>query len=466
MKNDNRLTIASLATLIRRKKISPVQLTQFCLDRISLLQPSINAYITVTAESALRQARQAEKEIVRGDYRGMLHGIPISLKDIFHTKGIRTTAGSRILNKFVPSENAVVVERLLSAGSILLGKTNMHEFAYGPTNLNPHYGHVRNPWDTSRMSGGSSGGSAASVVTAQAIASFGTDTGGSIRIPAAACGCVGLKPTYGRISSKGVIPLAWSLDHPGPLARSVRDAAILFDATAEPMQCGRSRKQETLLRKEIRGLRIGIPRQYFFDRIHPEVRRAVLSAAEVFEQSGARVGEVNLKGMEETAQLAAAIVGAEAVAYHDEWMRQKPQEYGYDVISRLELTREFPATRYIRALQKMTAYRERLSAVLNDVDVLLAPTLPIVAPPLDVAIMKIGRAREDVLSALLRLTRPGNLSGLPSISVPCGFSSDGLPVGLQLIGKEFDEATLLSAAFAYESATDWHTYFPPDIFLQ
>ena len=252
----------------------------------------------------------------------MLHGIPISLKDLFHTQNIRTTAGSKILREYLPEKNATVVDRLLSAGCILLGKTNMHEFAYGPTNINPHYGPVRNPWDPDRISGGSSGGSAASVISAQAIASLGTDTGGSIRIPASACGCVGLKPTYGRVPTDGVIPLSFSLDHVGPLSRCVIDAAFLFEAIAEPaLRNSNLRRFIGEIRRGVKSFRIGIPRQYFFDRIQPEVRKAILAAIGVFEQLGARICEVDLPGMQDTARLAAEITGDEAVSYHEKWLQ-------------------------------------------------------------------------------------------------------------------------------------------------
>jgi len=463
MENDHTLTIEMLAPLIRRKKLSPVELTRFLLERISRLQPGINAYITVTADVAMAQARKAEKEITRGRYRGVLHGIPISLKDLFYTRNIRTTAGSKILGKFVPKENAAVVNRLLESGSVLLGKTNMHEFAFGATNVNPHYGPVRNPWDTNRISGGSSGGSAASVVSAQAIGSFGTDTGGSIRIPAAACGCVGFKPTYGRVPMGGVIPLSGSLDHAGPLSRCVMDAAFLFEAVAEPNLWNLNTERAIAeIRKDIRSLRIGIPRQYFFDRLQPAVRRAVLAAAKVFEQLGAGIAEVDLKGMEKTSQLAAEITADEALAYHEKWLERRSQDYGEDVRSRLELSRKSTATAYIQAQQDRLAYSERLAGAVENVHVLLAPTLPVVAPFIDQMEVKIGRSTEDVRLALLSLTRPGNLSGLPAISVPCGVSSEGLPVGLQLIGRRFGEAMLLRAAYAYEQATPWHHRFPPD----
>jgi aspartyl-tRNA(Asn)/glutamyl-tRNA(Gln) amidotransferase subunit A len=462
MENDCSLTIQALAPLIRKKKLSPVELTHFLLERITHLQPSINAYITVTAENALKQARRAEKEIAKGCYRGVLHGIPLSLKDLFYISKIRTTAGSRALRKFVPKKNAAVVDRLLRAGCIVLGKTNLHEFAFGATNVNPHYGAVRNPWDTSLISGGSSGGSAASVISAQAIASLGTDTGGSIRIPSAACGCVGLKPTYGCIPMNGVIPLSPTLDHIGPLCRCVTDAAFLFHAMTESVYFTNPSQIIAELRKEIKSFRIGMPRQYFFSRIQPEVRRAILTAAKLFERLGARICEVDLQGMEETGRLAAEITGAEAFAYHRRQLERRPQDYGEDVRLRLEQYKEMTAADYIQDLQEARAYAERFERALKSVPLLLAPTLPIVAPSLVQKEVVFGKSHEDVRSALLRLTRPGNLSGLPAISIPCGFSSEGLPIGLQLIAGRHDEMSLLRAAYAYENATPWHRQFPPE----
>jgi aspartyl-tRNA(Asn)/glutamyl-tRNA(Gln) amidotransferase subunit A len=463
MENNDELTIERLAPRIRQKKISPVELTKFMLGRIERLQPVLNAYITIEAEGALAQAKAAEKEISKGRYRGPLHGIPVNVKDLFYTRGIRTTAGSKILQEFVPSENAGVVGRLLNAGCILLGKTNMHEFAYGATNVNPHYGAVRNPWDTTRISGGSSGGSAASVVSAQAIASFGTDTGGSIRIPSALCGCVGYKPTFGRIPTGGVFPLSGSLDHAGPISRSVLDAALMFDAVVDPGLWGvRSIRTIGKIRKDVKGFKIGIPREYFFDHIHPDVRRAVLAAIDVFKQLGANTREIDLNGMEETARIAADITGCEALAIHEKWLQDSPERYGEDVRIRLEQNRTTPATAYIQALRNRDAYMQEFARALDSVDVLLAPTTPIVAPTIDEKEADTGTAREDVRSALLRLTRPGNLSGLPAISLPCGVSAERLPVGLQLIGGTYDEPAVFRAAYAYECATPWHRQFPVD----
>ncbi len=462
MDNDSDLTIAVLAPLIRRRRLSPVELTKYLLGRIERLQPEINAYITVCAEAAIAQARRAEREIAKGGYRSALHGIPVSLKDLFLTRGVRTTAGSRILKRFVPKENAWVVDRLLEHGCVLLGKTNMHEFAYGATNVNPHYGPVRNPWDRTRVSGGSSGGSAASVVSAQAIASLGTDTGGSIRIPAAACGCVGLKPTYGLVPMAGVIPLSASLDNAGPLCRSVADAALLLDAlTAGGARApGGNGGCLTKLRQGVQGLRIGLPRQYFFDRIQPDVRLGVLEAAKRFQGLGAMLREVDLKGMEATARLAADITGAEAFAYHERWLTRRPGDYGPDVRSRLRQSASLPAGTYIRALCEKAAYAERLEKIFEKVDLLLAPALPVTAPVIGQKRVRLGPGEQDVRDALLSLTRPANLAGLPALSLPCGFAADGLPIGLQLIGRRHDEATILRAAYAYEQSTPWHRLFP------
>jgi aspartyl-tRNA(Asn)/glutamyl-tRNA(Gln) amidotransferase subunit A len=464
--NDADLTISRLAPLLRRRKLSPVELTRWILDRIERLQPRLNAYITITSDLALRQARQAEKAIARGQYRGPLHGIPISLKDLFYTRGVRTTAGSRILRRFVPSDDAPVVKRLLAAGAVLLGKTNLHEFAYGATNVNLHYGAVRNPWDLCRMSGGSSGGSAASVSAALALASLGTDTGGSIRIPAAACGCVGVKPTHGLVPLSGVIPLAPSLDHAGPLCRCVEDAGLILscivgeDQNSPPNPLASRASLVRGLKSGIKGLRIGVPRQYFFDRILDEVSTLVLAAIRLLERLGARIYEVNLEQMRETAALAGIITVAEALVYHRQWLKTRPHDYDPAIRARMEASKDLSAVDYLLAQEKRRSYSAGFERAMSSVDVLAAPALPVFAPRVDAVRVVAGHSREDVRMALLRLTRPANLTGLPSISVPCGFSDEGLPAGLQLIGHRWGEATLMRAAYAYEQATSWHKRFP------
>ena len=465
LKNEASLTIARIAPLLRRRRLSPVELTRWMLTRTERLQPELNAFISVTVDLALAQARRAEREIARGQYRGPLHGIPVSLKDLFFTRGIRTTAGSRILRSFVPGANAPVVDRLFSAGVVLVGKTNLHEFAFGATNVNIHYGPVRNPWDRSRISGGSSGGSAVSVVAAMSLASLGSDTGGSIRIPAAACGCVGLKPTWGRVPLEGVVPLATSLDHVGPICRCVEDAALFLNTIADPDCCASSDTHATFnrgLKRGVRGLRVGIPRQYFFDRVQTEIRRSVLAAVKVLEAEGAHIAEIPLRGMKETPELAGSITLAEALAYHWKWLKQRPEDYDPVIRTRMEAGVNMTAVDYIHAQERRRLYAERFDRALDDVDILAGPTLPVVAPALDEMEISVGGVREDVRLALLRLTRPGNLTGLPAISLPCGFSKAGLPIGLQLIGREGEEATVLRTAYAYERATEWHRCFPAD----
>jgi aspartyl-tRNA(Asn)/glutamyl-tRNA(Gln) amidotransferase subunit A len=466
--NNEKLNITRLSAMIRRREISPVEVTKYFLQRIHKLQPALNAYITITEELALRQAKQAEREILRGRYRGPLHGIPISIKDLICTKGIRTTGGSKILRRFMPKKNAAVIERLLDAGVVILGKASLHEFAFGVTNINPHYGPARNPWDTERISGGSSGGSAVTVQSAMALASVGTDTGGSIRIPSAACGCVGLKPTYGRVSLNGVIPLAGSLDHAGPMTRCVEDAAIMLEAMTDPDQMpgGRPMRGRTSFRRDLRngiqGLTVGLPKQFFFERISADVRKNVMDAIAALEQSGARVREITLQGMEESDELAGAITSGEALANHWQWIGKRASDYGGDVYSLLRAAMNQRSLDYLLAQTRRKKYRERLFQVLQSVDVLAAPTIPIVAPRIEDEEIVIAGKRESLRSALLRLGRPGNLSGLPVISLPCGFSREGLPIGLQLIGRLWDEATLFKVAYAFERATTWHQKFPPE----
>ena len=466
--NNEKLTIARIAPLIRKKQISPVELTEFSLERIHRLQPKLNAFITVTAELARKQARQAEKEILRGKYRGPLHGIPISLKDLFFTAGIRTTAGSKILRNFVPVENAVVVDRLLEAGAVLLGKTNLHEFAYGVTTNNPHYGPVHNPWSLQRVSGGSSGGSAAAVSAALGIGSLGTDTGGSIRIPSAACGVVGLKPSRGLVSLDGVIPLAFSLDHVGPICRCVEDVALMLEVIASP--AGRSsttwprvgRPFSDLLRRGVRGIRVGIPRQYFFDRLDKNVRGYVLTACAILYQQGAELQEVEFREMKEAASLVGLITVGEALSYHWKWLRSRAKDYGADVRERMEANRGQRTVDYLQAQERRRMYTQAFVKVFESVDVVAAPTLPVLPPLIGQKKIDWGRTKEDVRAALLRMTRPGNLTGLPAISLPCGSTADNLPVGLQLLGRHYDEPTLLRVAYAFEQATPWHSMFPPD----
>ncbi len=467
----NFLSIESLAALLRRKKLSPVELTRSLLDRISRLNPHLNAFLTVTADRALADARRAEKEIRAGRWRGPLHGVPISLKDNIWTRGIRTTAGSKVLADFVPDRDATVARRLRRAGAVLLGKTNMHEFAYGVTSTNPHYGPVRNPWDLARIPGGSSGGSAAALAAGLCFASIGSDTGGSIRIPAALCGVVGLKPTFGRVSCFGVIPLARSLDQTGPLARTVADAAIVLRAIAgrDPLDPTTSARPvpdylQALRRKPAR-VRLGWPREYFWEKLDPEVRRIAESAARNFAALGAAIEEVSLPHLRASEDPSTHIALAEARQFHESsgWYPARAADYGEDVRKRLELASDVRAVDYLAAFVIRKLLSADFDAAFSRVDALLAPTTPIPAPLIDAKLARIGAEEESVRSALLRLNRPANFAGHPAISIPCGFTRSGLPVGLQLIGRAFDEQALLRLALLFEHSHPAHFRHPPSL---
>ena len=463
------LDLSEVSQLVRSNKISPVQLTQECLSRIEWLNGKLNAFITLTAESALAEAHAAESEIQRGHWKGPLHGIPIALKDIVDIAGVRTTAASELFKDRVPAEDAEVVRRLKGAGCIFLGKLNLHEFAYGGSSAVSYFGPVRNPWDTNYSAGGSSGGSAAAVATGLCYAALGTDTGGSIRQPASYCGVVGLKPTYGRVSASGVIPLSWSLDHVGPIARTTRDAALVLQAIA-----GYDRQDPAstdapvpdyaaTISVSTRSLRLGIPRAYFWEELDPEIEAAMESALAVLRRMTA--------SQQQMAPLATdgsysswtspygAIFTAEAYAYHKEYIEKSPQLYQPATINRLRFGSEVTAAKYIQSRREMDRLRHSVVRAFENVDVLITPTVRI--PPFAIADLEgnLDNIRTKEL-AMLHNTRPLNLTGLPTISIPCGFTSSGLPVGMQITGRPGDEATVLRLAHAYEQATDWHKRKP------
>jgi len=465
------LPIEKLAHLLAKKKASPVEVLEAILQHIERSQPILNAYLTVTAEAARRDAARAEREITRGRYRGPLHGIPISLKDNIWTRGVRTTAGSKVLADFIPEQDATVARRLRRAGAILVGKTNLHEFAFGFTTNNPHYGPTRNPWDVARIPGGSSGGSAAAVAAGLCAASIGTDTGGSVRVPAALCGIIGLKPTYGRVSCHGVVPLAKSLDHVGVLARKVADVAIVLGAIA-----GRDPLDPTTanapvpdyqhgLRQRRRKLRLGWPREHFRERLDGEVRRALEAARGSFEQRGAQVEEVRLPHVHQTPEASALIAHAEALAAHQAagYYPARISDYSPELRALLEAGNKVRAVDYLLGFQTQKAARADFEAAFERVDAILAPTVPVPAPHIGEESVVLDGKRETLRSAFLRLNRPANLTGLPAISIPCGFTRGGLPIGLQIIGPAFDEAELLRIAFAYEDANGWSERRPPGI---
>jgi aspartyl-tRNA(Asn)/glutamyl-tRNA(Gln) amidotransferase subunit A len=458
------LSIGWAARLLRRKEISPVDLLEAALARIEELNPSLNAFITVVAERARREAKRAEREFRRGSRSlNPLCGIPMSLKDNFWTRGIRTTAGSKILGKFVPEQDSDVALRLARAGAILLGKTNMHEFAYGITNDNPHFGPARNPWNHERITGGSSGGSAAAVAAGMGFAATGTDTGGSIRIPSALCGVVGLKPTFGLVSVTGVVPLAASLDHAGPIARSVTDVSMVLEAIAGDHPRGAVLPDFLKWKgSPKRRLRLGWPNEYFFDGVEGEVRAAIDAAAKCFESLGARIEPVSMPRLIDSADAGTSIALAEATHYHESqgYFPARAAEYGDDVRRRLEQGRGVRATEYLRALEAKRRMEQDFDGVFERVDAILAPTAPIAAPRLGESEVTIDGKKETVRSALVRLNRPANVTGHPAISIPCGFTRGGLPLGLQIIGPRWGEARLLALSLAYEEATDWHNRHP------
>jgi aspartyl-tRNA(Asn)/glutamyl-tRNA(Gln) amidotransferase subunit A len=457
------LSIEQAARLLRKMEISPLDLVEAALTRIERFNPSLNAFITIVADHARAEARRAEKQLRRRRAKSLLYGIPVSIKDNFLTQGVRTTAGSSILLNFIPDKNSDVVQKLSDAGAIVLGKTNMHEFAYGITNENLHYGPAHNPWDLDRVTGGSSGGSAAALAMGIGYAATGTDTGGSIRIPSALCGVVGLKPTFGLISVEGVVPLAKTLDHAGPMARNVTDVCITLEAISCDYPRGVVRPDYRKLRKNLpRKFRIGWPTRYFFDRIDREVLDAIESAAKCFTSLGARIEDVALPGLEHSVEPSTNIALAEATQYHESqgYFPERASKYSDDVRHRLELGRKVLATDYLRALDVKRQITQELDTVFENVDVILVPTLPIAAPRIGEKEVVIGGEKETVRSALVRLNRPANLTGHPAISIPCGFTRNGLPIGLQLIGPYWSEARLLSIALAYEDGTEWHRRRP------
>ncbi|MBI4506313.1 MAG: amidase [Chloroflexi bacterium] len=456
-----------LAQAVRRRHVSPVEVVDLLLRRIERLNPRLNAFLLVTADLAREQAREAERALAAGDEVGPLHGVPLAYKDLYATAGIRTTAGSLILRDWVPSEDAAAIARLRAAGAICLGKLNTVEFAYGATGANPHYGNCHNPWDTARMPGGSSSGAGAAVSTGLCYGALGSDTGGSIRIPAAFCGIVGIKPTYGRVSRVGVVTLAWSMDHVGPLARTVADAALLLQAIAghDPRDPASSRRAvpeyRAALDQGVRGLRVGVVRRHFFDRLDPAVAAACQHALETFRGLGATVVEVDIPHLREAGPISTAMIFAEASSYHERWFPARAAEYSAEVRERLLLGRTISALDYLRAQRARRLLIEEFRAALSQADVLAAPTVAFPPPRFDEPTVDVGSRREDTALAVVQLTRPHNVAGLPTLALPVGFTPGGLPVGMQLAGRPWEEATVLRVGQAYEQATDWHRRRPP-----
>ena len=453
-------SIIETSQLLRERKLSPVELTKNCLAQIERLDPTLNAFITVTAEPAMAQARSAEAEILQGNWRGPLHGIPLALKDLIDTAGVRTTAASALFKDRVPAQDAEIVRRLKNAGAVLLGKQNLHEFAYGGSSMISYYGEVHNPWSSAYITGGSSGGSAAAVAAGLGYGAIGTDTAGSIREPAALCGVVGLKPSYGRVSARGVIPLSLSLDHVGPITRTVSDTAVMLQAIA-----GFDAEDSNSADMPVAGyvaaldagpqlMRIGVPRKFFYEDLDPEVASAVEQALELLKTLASHVVEVELDiPTDRTLQT------AESYAYHAEFVSRSPELYQPETLRRLRKGAEVSGEEVEQRRRELKQIRNEVHKAFENLDVLVTPTTPVPAPA--IAELKqnpdLLRPREILL---LRNTRPVNVWGLPAISVPCGFTATGLPIGLQIIGPHWGEDKVLQLAYAYEQATAWRKRIP------
>jgi aspartyl-tRNA(Asn)/glutamyl-tRNA(Gln) amidotransferase subunit A len=464
------LTLKKASELLRRKAASSVDLTQACLKRIELHNRTVNAFITVTGESALAMAREMDGEARRGKWRGPLHGIPIALKDNIDTAGVRTTGASELFKDRIPAEDAEVVRRLKSAGAILLGKLNMHEFAYGPTSAVSYYGPVHNPWSLDRVSGGSSGGSAAAIAAGLCFGTLGTDTGGSIRIPSSHCGTVGLMASYGRVSNRGVIPMAWTLDHVGPICKTVEDAALMlgviagYDAMDPTTVDIPAVDYSRALTMQTAKLRLGIPRAIFFDNLDPEYAKAINGAIEVLRKFVATVTDVELP----PAVPAPVIWGPETYAYHAKWLTESPEKY--QTATRVQMIRsnDVKPDVYADARRQVDLVRREIKKVFTTVDLVVTPTMK--GPPATIEASRNPNPAPvaPVPSAAPRNAGAGNINapgvfdvyGVPAITLPCGFTSSGLPIGLQISGAPFAESTVLALAHAYERATEWHTRRP------
>jgi aspartyl-tRNA(Asn)/glutamyl-tRNA(Gln) amidotransferase subunit A len=454
-------SIADIASLIHKREVSPVELAQAQLDRIAALDPRVNSYLTVTGDLALAQARESEAELASGKDRGALHGVPIALKDLYATQGVRTTAHSKVLETWVPDTDATTTRLLREAGTVLLGKLAMHEFAYGGPTTDTPFPPARNPWDLAHVTGGSSSGSGAALAAGLCYGALGSDTGGSIRTPAALCGVVGLKPTYGRVSRSGVVPLSWSLDHAGPMARTVEDCALLLQAIAghDPKDAACSDmpvlNYTAGLAMGVAGLRVGVPRSWLSERegTDGDVLAAFEAALKQLERLGARIVDIDGQPFIDARQVNTLILTAEAYTYHEPTLRTHAEDIGFMLRNRLREGAFLTAADYANAMRARTVLCERINAMLRDVDLIASPAAPQPAETFEDFDAE-SRFRYPSYTAAF------NLTGLPAISVPCGFTSAGLPIGLQMASRAFEEATVLRAANAYERSQDWVTRHP------
>jgi len=446
-------TLAGALRMIRERKISTTELTDAVLRRIERLNGDFDAFITTIGEQSTA-------------HRPPLQGIPLSVKDLFDTAGVRTTAGSKLFADRIPEHDATVVRKLKQAGAAIVGKTNLHEFAFGLTTVNPHYGAARNPWDPQRTTGGSSGGSACAVALGMGLGSVGSDTGGSIRIPASLCGIVGLKPTYGRVSMSGAVPLSWSFDHAGPMTRTVEAAAVLLEIIAghDTADAGTSTAPVPLytaaLTGDVKNVRVGIPNSFFFENLARPVEAALQSALKDLERLGARLIEIEIPSLAIHRAVWLQIATPEAYSYHERHLDEHSELFGADVLARLEPATQLLSIDYVRAQRARTAIKEECRQLFETVDVIVTPTVPIPAPLIEDLNKPWGNGPETALAALARFTRFFNVAGVPAISIPCGFTSDGLPVGMQIAGRAFDESMVLRVADAYEQHARWFERVP------
>lgn len=462
------LSLAAASAAIATGDLSPVELVDDCLARIPAVQDSLHAYIAVYDEEARQVARASEAMLSAGHKLGPLHGIPMALKDNIALAGRVTTAGSKVLADWTPSQDATVAAKLKAAGAIIVGKTNMHEFAWGGTSANPHYGEVRNPWNPDRFPAGSSGGSGVAVAARTCSGALGTDTGGSVRLPSAINGITGLRPTVGRVSNAGVIPLAWSMDTVGPMARTAEDCALMFNAFAghDPKDAGTATvgtvDYAADLNRGVAGLRIGVIRDYFLAHLQKPVHDAVTEALSTLERAGAQIIDVTAEHIHGNISAQLTIESAEPSAYHQRWLRERPDDYGEDVRLLLEVGEMLLATHYIQAQRYRSLLRSEFLEAFKSVDVFICPTLPFTATRVGEVLVEIEEgAPEDMLSAIMQFTGVPSLTGLPALAVPCGFDPDGLPIGMQVIGRPFEESTLFRVGAAYQQLTSFHEQAPP-----
>jgi aspartyl-tRNA(Asn)/glutamyl-tRNA(Gln) amidotransferase subunit A len=453
------LDLSEASRAVQKKEVSPVELTQACLARIEKLNPRLNAFITITGDAALEAARKAEAEIARGEWKGPLHGIPLAVKDLIETAGVKTTAASAVLKDNVPTSDAEVIRRLKSAGAVLLGKLNLHEFAYGGSGMIGHFGLARNPWNTAHITGGSSSGSAAAVAACLCYGAIGTDTAGSIRLPAAFCGITGLKPTYGLVSVRGVIPLSWSLDHAGPMARTAADAALMLQAIAayDPQDVGSQKfppvYYPSAIEEGTAPLRLGLARD-FWNEVDGEIKSAVDSAVTALGKITAGIQEIEL-----STETDRTLVRCEAFAYHQKYLPGNEKDYDPETLRRIRSGADVTASQYIQAQRELLQQRRQILQMFERIDVIITPTTPMLAPTFSELQAAPDQLRNKEM-IMLRNTRPFNVYGLPSLSLNCGFSKSGLPIGLQIIGAPGAEGAVLALAHAYQKQTDWHKQKP------